>query len=869
MYHLPGYFHVLLEKLLIFLSFFITDPDEQSDPLLAMESVHAPVYVTIIQRHKQADFFNDEPPYEEIDYHSNDKYDENVHHIYRSNVPQTTYSVGKASAPHKEKNYGHQAKTYAEEKTKISKDYHSPAYEPTYPNRLAKELSIFHDLDYDIESYDIPKSKRVNLHKEIYYPKSLEPQLKSKVYTHTPKPQIKPAPIYNHGRDYHQLYKKQVHYPRYDNKTPKPPTSYAHSGIGSLYANKAIGDVKAEFKKGSRSFDYTLVKRPGIKVNEKDYRRTHVKKSYQHLPYYKQEIKSSPPPPALPFNQYYRTRHAKVLHNHEHEKVHHIHDISQVNTEYGAPAIGHGVHHKHVTEHVAPIHKTEKHIKTYSVKDLPPPIDSYRHGYYPHQGDFDYYDYHQLSYPYETYYEVDHPLDHKIPPNVKILEPRYKIPKSVKSPDYTDHHNLPHYTSLNLGYKRTHATHHKYIAPVSEPIKQVSSKAGNNEAISKTIFSSIFKLPRGDDKLIPEKIEVIPGYQIRKGPVGFMIHNQGFPNFNGPELIRLEIKETINKNFNDRFNSPLPFVAVSKTQKKPSRTGPKSTADQTKKEEEPRGITREMNKHPILSQSKHEHKSEEDEINDYTIKNRTTPVRNLLLPGDVTDRRDTENIVSQMVSKLKESRPALNWQQSIGNNSNDQRNMLNLTVVTDGMDVQIGTTSEENTIAHRNEPNHDFVDHKDTLSKGSEMDNLRQRENKRAKLIQLLLEGKVEGSENPNVMIKTVSSNSRPPNLPSFLPESVTKNNTRDEATNMKIKSSFVATLAERITSQKMKSKKTHQVDMNQTKSFISEINPPKFKGSKNCQCDLIPKVDPRRLFNPRFINATQIVRNLRTNSNG
>jgi len=255
----------------------------------AQASLNAPVYVTIIQKHKQADFAD---PHEGP-------------HKPPSNARQAKrfQSYGK----------GHSPIYYADKHSKASKHKSS--------QKIAKR-SHFYDAEFEYykgitdgyvpraeHAYDkdihlkIPYSEHRH-HTSDYYAKSTPYGLKheldsihkpikhshvvSTYHTHTPIPKytekfknIHHSNSYRHSLNKPVLSKAKPHsfsYGHLDEANDHVFPHKYHEKISQL--EKAIQDVRAEFKKGSPSFKSTYPHSVPVKVEkEKTYQTTHVVKT--------------------------------------------------------------------------------------------------------------------------------------------------------------------------------------------------------------------------------------------------------------------------------------------------------------------------------------------------------------------------------------------------------------------------------------------------------------------------------------------------------------------------------------------------------------------------------------------------------------
>ena len=797
-------------------------------------------------------------------HHLNDKYDYSSGH----HLDETPHKL------HIDTGY-HDTKTYKKPKTSDHPVYHEPIYPPIYVSqdkKVKKELSHVNYGKEVVEAQHVSASPDFGLHQphahlsghHMYQPKSYA-ELTSKYYTHTPKPEVIQTEnsFYGEGGS-HALY--SPHHitghslPTYHRKIHRHDSPESHK-IKSNYVHKAIGDVKAEFKKGYQTFDHKQISNHPTNNN----------KYYPFSPYLSNPIGGPLYKESLPYVR-----------------------------SYGVQPLPPPVATKH--NYLSPVHHPIQYPQGLQYK-IHPTIDIGK--------DLDYQD---ESYDYNPYSE-------------KVKEVKYVPPP-------------PSYSTVNLGYHRTHARHYEHIRPVSKSKSRVSNHPTAKYEPKTTIFSSFFKYQTPNENTM--KNRDYTEKLTTDGPVSFVVHNQGFPDFAGPNLIKIEIKEKILSHFDsDSVADPSfsPFaVPETKTQSRRTDTHNSVMEEVKQLKNERTGhseVTRPIKSNELVNNTDHEESTSHQDNNqsDITLRkkpSRSTPVMNLTLPGSLNNNKTMHDLVSEITTEYKDSARG-SMQEDLS--TTDKSEEIFFIVVNDQNETSSDSKSlntnkmtpeqlliqmtKSNSLTHEvnKEPSENSRSTKkqssqqnkspiilfpdDTISTPKFMDSL----GDRRKLLQLLLAESDAGnhflsSMNQKQSQNTIKALSNSQNSFFALPDSVTSTNqknlfnqkisqTSDSASSSQVhalqagavpRSQILNTISVKNSSNFSPSQ---QLQLPNSNSFsdkgFTPIKPNKINSSdlrnfsqrfrqrlksarQACQCDLAPKLEPRRKFPPRFVNATGIV---------
>ena len=938
--------------------------------MAGVESLHAPVYVTIIQKHKQADFYKNrdtayhEDSYEDLhksqysgpyiepyDYKINDKFDRGKSYYP---IADSLYYDDKYPGPKKvlhEDPYK-QFNTYVNSKSRVTKDtYYNPNY--GYENEYVpiaghknvqleykktphpyEFLSAYHP---NINNHPIKQEKLylTEPKSEHKYPeeKSIS-YLQSKYYTHTPKPkrnyEPKENPILHPANEYsnHALRRvnKEVKHPsHYEAPLPEPhyklritPEKHVQREVmptlrqpeDGFHLEKAIGDVRAEFKKGSRNFDFAFSKDPSVKFEEKDmYKTTHFhetvypKLHYEEIkPYVKSYSVEGLPPP----KEQYHQPHTYIPYNHDEH------------------FLNHNIHHRPRYYHSNP----EKHY------EIVPEIH-----------------YEQI----EPQFHYDF-FSHEEPPSSYFSKPKYYhqpryVPAPPPLPPILDPVYHSHYPS---GYPHGLPVSNKYKA-VSKNDKSKSTrsykyKSGEIHSYGhhqNQFTRSFMKENKSDKQTYPHKSE----FSL---PVSFVIQKQEFPAFSGPETIKIHIGEKIRSNLHSALTHDVPPFSVSETEAKPNRRGSKKGVSHqgrhlssqkqkitTLRDHRPsdfhdttaftfkyttdlvnRTDTRKFSDHNIII-------GQNNLVTNYL--NRTTPIMRLALPSGLNNGTDMKMLLSEMLqlknnddieifSKTSEEvifiivdetknekfsvdlRPISEPNIRKSSNSKESSDSVNTQILTDlshnepsndktthpmrhNIDKQL-----ENAYTYTNTlpVNPNIVSNSSQLSSKTSKISFPNSSTEvlntspKKKFIQLLL-----GTENNNsnsspngasTFIKTFSNEMQlsqisalsgssldiPPSMHGGNSQRMTMLSSDSKTTLSPV--SVITVMNSNLVNLQTQSQPMKLMNNFPTRPPLNKRNPLMIPSS-NCQCNLIPKVDPRRTFSPRFLNATSIVQRLLGNT--
>ncbi|XP_018027605.1 uncharacterized protein LOC108682870 [Hyalella azteca] len=279
---------------------------DREEPLKAVESLQAPVYVTIIQRHKQADIFK--PTDNSKEYHHSDPYPESL-----------TYG----DLYHKKPNYYEELPVKSYNKV-YSKTVHSDPYsQPQTINNdkydTGKPHSLYHSLYHP---YDSPKSTVSDAEYEHAYVKAKSHYAKDSYYkepeynSHVPIYSISHEPIsipvYEHAHEFvHPSYNHHDY--KFKKGNYEEVSEHDSHGIQYRYAPQLDyhkhekSDVSDTYDDRKQSYpkSFTFLKSPGY-----DY----VSKPRQEI---RSEIKYIEPT-------------IKPLHSKTHETEHHTSDLDEL-----------------------------------------------------------------------------------------------------------------------------------------------------------------------------------------------------------------------------------------------------------------------------------------------------------------------------------------------------------------------------------------------------------------------------------------------------------------------------------------------------------------------------------------------------------
>ncbi|XP_042230488.1 atrophin-1-like isoform X1 [Homarus americanus] len=294
---------------------------KEDGDLVAEESLSAPIFVTIVQRNHEADYFLDKHPVHPSPspYHHPPEY-------YPPPPPPPSYHPEPEHHPPPPKY--HPVPEY-HPPIPPSKYYHDKGY-----HSYETETKYYHASDYNEPSYHKPKFYPETLydHKLEYHPPPPPPLPLSKpekgyqydppVY-HPPShhdylPPPPPPPKPYHETDYYHepdYYHPEVHHhhpppPKYeyhldvyDRKDDYKPQYYDHPYPDPyLDHTEPVEEVKHEYRKGSRSFEYGVSQLASLHVNrdalyEDAPPHGFIKAKYEPPAVYHPEPLYSPPPP--------------------------------------------------------------------------------------------------------------------------------------------------------------------------------------------------------------------------------------------------------------------------------------------------------------------------------------------------------------------------------------------------------------------------------------------------------------------------------------------------------------------------------------------------------------------------------------------
>ena len=508
------------------------------DPLLAVESLHAPVYVTIIQRHKQADFFNDpHSDYEKEAFHRELDTDHNVEpkHVYTdrkhhrdihnikindkfdSGYYSTTAPLYYSPKPMLRHNkFGKDADTFIQSNTHRTKDkyYHEPKfYDVTsYTAKPKTGTPYIYDLKPKVTVNPLQHyNKNVLPKQHSQPPKKSYSHINSKLYTHTPKPKydiLKPPEQYenNHYIRYTPVLQNDLHRIPVLHKTPIPRKPFnieiihekeiplhKHPRINPKHkyipAEKAIYDVKSEFKKGAKSFDHNFSKPSPIRAREEDhYTVTNDHDSKLH-PIKSHSVGPLPPPythrQKLPYYPRHKTSYSLLPHNER--PIYHYEPDAYVDLE-------------HEIEYDLDPHYDDLYYEYFEKPEYHLRKQHYARSYPAH-----------LHYPRDVY-------DHAFKSGKVLYEPSVSTKGHLVSKSIT-----PHLKSTTF----------KTLPPVFAPFSFESNKKQYSKLIS----------TKQQAKSVQSKNFIYP--------TSFVIQSHSFPKFSGPKVIQLKIENQIKDNFNN------------------------------------------------------------------------------------------------------------------------------------------------------------------------------------------------------------------------------------------------------------------------------------------------------------------------------
>lgn len=535
---------------------------DQNDPILEVESLNAPVYVTIIQRHNKDDE-HEEPNYkfEPESYHPTYKssHSEPVPYSHRSNdkhdsgrsykpLPDSIYYSDKFSIPktslHKDPyEPDHQTDFHSQDEEISYEHSDRPKYEEQEIPRYNKEPHK-HSIEYHSEHHINPEQIHLKDHraknKQDARAKSFS-YLQSSYYTHTPKPKnlgqrksqaYEPKTSrdqqhhiekeHEHTSYYEYLPRSNTYKQKFAPETNEPRQIIISKSKDTHYLDDAIGEVKAEFNKGYQTFDHIIYENPTIKVEEKDlYKTTHIHASHQPLKYY-EDIKP------------------------------HIKSFSVETIPLKSKSFHSSLHHSPYP----------------TVQPEPYPVSLYPKYYHIEP---------------ETHYKVEPQIHYEVEPEVHYeviqqyeepLVSYFEQPQFYHKPRYV-HVPSPLPPILDSTYLSHYPSALAYDPSVSKKIKGVSfqdhlsysSKAKTKS--ERNIFPSYHNL-----RTYSSSKEGLPGYRplIQNKnislPKSYVLHKQPFPKFAGPDMIKIEIREKFNENFQPSLTYGISPFSVPETEEK-------------------------------------------------------------------------------------------------------------------------------------------------------------------------------------------------------------------------------------------------------------------------------------------------------------
>ncbi|XP_071551243.1 uncharacterized protein [Panulirus ornatus] len=287
--------------------------ENPKEDLVAEESLSAPIFVTIVQRNEEADYFTDKyppypPPPPPSKYHHKPEYypppppppkyqsKPEYHSLpippYLPPPPPPIYHPVPAYHPPPPPRY-HQDDAYHHFEVK-AKYYHASDYnEPSYHKPKFFDESLYH---HDIEYHPppppplpLPKYKRdYSSHPPVYHPKIHHEPKHQHSYLPPPpsppktvhKPDHYPDPEYHHHEvqyhhsapanyEYHlDVYDRKDNYePHYQDHSKRSINHQAPQLQTYLDKEEPIEEVKHEYRKGSRAFEHSASHLTAVHVN--------------------------------------------------------------------------------------------------------------------------------------------------------------------------------------------------------------------------------------------------------------------------------------------------------------------------------------------------------------------------------------------------------------------------------------------------------------------------------------------------------------------------------------------------------------------------------------------------------------------------
>ncbi|XP_066939231.1 uncharacterized protein [Macrobrachium rosenbergii] len=253
--------------------------------LTAEESASAPIFVTIVQRHKEADYFIDNhhpyhppppPPPPPPVYHPEPHY-HNPHPPLKYHPTPEYYPPPPPPPPVDYYHYEKESKYYH------ASDYHEPSYH---------KPKFVHDIKY-VEEHEhypppppplpLPKhEKGYHYAPPVYHAKSYHETKVQHDYVPPPPPppKVYHEPVivhkgHHHKKDYY-IPEPEYHHPApttyeysvkiYDRKDDFEPEYYDLPKAYHPGYEEPIKEVKHEYKKGSRSFEHSVSKLPPVHI---------------------------------------------------------------------------------------------------------------------------------------------------------------------------------------------------------------------------------------------------------------------------------------------------------------------------------------------------------------------------------------------------------------------------------------------------------------------------------------------------------------------------------------------------------------------------------------------------------------------------